>query len=124
MGEAYSTLRLSVALSCSWKTHCFHEVLLLFSCLAIDNMSGKMPPLGKHPHAGLCTATILLQGDSIKYWDNIRDIEETAKSGGVVCLHSAGGIVHSEEAHHEDKDESSFTHILYVWFDPGNECLV
>ncbi|EKX34361.1 hypothetical protein GUITHDRAFT_119448 [Guillardia theta CCMP2712] len=78
-----------------------------------------MPPLGKHPHAGLCTATILLRGDSIKHWDNIRDIEETAKSGGVLCLHSAGGIVHSEEAHDEDKDESSFTHILYVWFDPG-----
>lgn len=81
---------------------------------------GKMPPFGKHPHAGLLSLTLLLRGDCVKPWDNIRGASAILRPGGMYAVDSATGIVHSEDrVIHNADDTGTATHALFIWLDPG-----
>lgn len=81
---------------------------------------GKMPPFGKHPHAGLLSLTLLLRGDCVRPWDNIRGESATLRPGGMYVVDSAAGIVHSEDlVVHNPEDTGTATHALFIWLDPG-----
>eukprot|EP00288_Rhodomonas_lens_P009033 CAMPEP_0177729612 /NCGR_PEP_ID=MMETSP0484_2-20121128/21532_1 /TAXON_ID=354590 /ORGANISM="Rhodomonas lens, Strain RHODO" /LENGTH=341 /DNA_ID=CAMNT_0019242513 /DNA_START=92 /DNA_END=1114 /DNA_ORIENTATION=- len=96
--------------------HC-HPFLFLEDALL---PRGQMPPFGKHPHAGLCSVTILFRGDHLKPWDSMNGDCPVVESGGMYVLHSGTGIVHAEEeVLHNAADASEYTHACFLWFDPG-----
>jgi len=81
---------------------------------------GKMPPFGKHPHAGLLSLTLLLRGDHVKPWDNIWGESLTLRPGGMYVVDSGTGIVHSEDlVVTNPKDTAKATHAIFMWLDPG-----
>jgi redox-sensitive bicupin YhaK (pirin superfamily) len=81
---------------------------------------GNMPPFGKHPHAGLLSITLLLRGDYVKPWDNIRGHSATLRPRGMYVVNSGSGIVHSEDnVEHNAHDTGSATHAIFIWLDPG-----
>jgi redox-sensitive bicupin YhaK (pirin superfamily) len=81
---------------------------------------GKMPPFGKHPHAGLLSLTLLLRGDCVRPWDNIRGDSALLRPGGMYVVDSATGIVHSEDrVVRNPGDTGTATHALFIWLDPG-----
>ena len=73
------------------------------------------PPFCAHPHMGTEVATVLLRGEEVWPWDNLKGFEKTKLHAGGIYLCSTGrGIVHDESEQPPFPDRR----VMQASFDP------
>lgn len=94
------------------------------------------PPFCAHPHAGNSVASLLIEGEDMRAWDNIQGFEkERIRAGGVYVVCTGTGCVHDEgqdpvvvkreirrAPFGQSGDERPGTKFRFfqLWFDPGH----